>query len=596
MKKIWKPLTAAILIAVLFAVAYLAGDRAETGYETSIYDEDLIIYDGWETVSGTEIRKLSLPEYVRPSQEGTVTISNTLPRLINEGTFLGVYSSNAYLTAGIGGKVIYETRQGTDRETVSRWNYIHIEPADAGEEVTLAFSGSEPFYTGMLSEILLGTYGELMMYATAKVSYDRWINVSILFVGFLVLLFSVVTVTNKRKSTDYLVLGILIMLMGICGISRTVTADVPARGYGGLLSVSRVVYSLLPALYCVYRGRSFEGKKKKRYESLAWSSLLYTAASTVLRMTAPPVIQPVLHYVSNAVFCLVCLFCLADILREDHGERPVDRALLTAALSALIIGHITGSFTHLGETAFRAVRPETAGALVFALLQTAAGLLSAYYHLERQLDMERELNEGKIKLMINQIKPHFINNVMTAIRSMIQYDPDEADQMVYRFNKYLTYNIDALSSTELCSFSMELKHIETYLTIELTRLRPRLQVRYDVRTDDFEIPPLSIQPFVENAVKHGIAPKMEVGTLYIGTDETEDCYEVTIRDDGVGFDMEAPFDQRGGHGLGMENAVQRLKLLVNGSVRIESSPGKGTTVTVSVPKLKEEDFDEDDIG
>ncbi|MBR6950656.1 MAG: histidine kinase [Oscillospiraceae bacterium] len=223
-------------------------------------------------------------------------------------------------------------------------------------------------------------------------------------------------------------------------------------------------------------------------------------------------------------------------------------------------------------------------------------MLSAYDRMERRMDMERELNEGKIRLLINQIRPHFINNVMTTIRSMIRYDPDEAERMVYRFTQYLGYNIDALTGTELCPFSMELDHIRAYLEIEQAHLRPRLRVEYDVAADDFELPPLSVLPFVENAVKHGIAPKQGTGTLTVATRETDAAYVIRIEDDGVGFDVTQPFDTRGGHGLGLNNARERLALMVNGTVELSSAPGQGTRVCISIPKLREEDFDENDIS
>jgi len=595
MKKKLKPVLAAVLIAVIIAATYFSAKQVKVDSEGSMYDERLILYEGWKSVTGKGEKPLRLPWFVQPAKDGTAVLKNTLPSIINPGTYLAVFSNNAYVVVEADGEEVYATHEEPPSETLPEWHYLRIDPKYAGKEIVLTFSGPEPFYAGMITEVLMGSYGELMMYTTVRASYDRWINVSILFVGILVLLFALVTFTNKRESVNYLFLGMLILLLGICGMGRNVTAD-SAQEYRMLPAACRALYGLLPAVYCLYYGRALEGRRKKKYKLLASVTLLYTAVSAALRLVVPPTFRPVLHYAAGAVFCAIILICLHDLMQNNERERLLNRILRITALSVLLLGHVIGSFTHLGETYIRTVRPETIGGLIFAILQTAAGLLSAYAHLERQLDLERELNDGRIKLMINQIKPHFINNVMTTIRSMIQYDPDEADEMVYKFNKYLVYNIDALSSTELCPFSMELKHIETYLTIELTHLRPRLHVKYDIKLDDFEIPPLSVQPFVENAVKHGIAPKMEAGTLKISTDETEHCYRVTIEDDGVGFDTSKPYDRRGGHGLGMNNAIQRLKLLVNGSVQIESAPGSGTRVTVSVPKLKEEDFDEDDIG
>ena len=101
---------------------------------------------------------------------------------------------------------------------------------------------------------------------------------------------------------------------------------------------------------------------------------------------------------------------------------------------------------------------------------------------------------------------------------------------------------------------------------------------------------------VENAVKHGVAPKEGPGTIVIATEETEEAYIVRIEDDGVGFDSAVPADTTAGHGIGVQNATQRLRLQVDGTVEIRSTPGEGTAVRITIPKLSLEDLDENDIG
>lgn len=596
MRKKWQPLFAAALILVVFIIMLIPAKEANTIDGEPVYDENLIRYDGWTSFTGEDPRDASLPAYIRPDAEGKVILKNRLPRLIHQGTYLAVYTTDAYLTADAEGEVIYSNASRPDEKPLSRWNYIRLNPENAGKEISLVFTGPDPFQTGMVREVLLGTYGELMMYGNTMVSYDRWVNLAILFIGLLVLLFSLMSFTGRQETVNYFYLGILIALFGIGGICKIAAADRTLHAYYVLLTASRMIHGLQPALYCLYWRNAAKTKKKRQCNALAWGSLFFTAISTAAWSYGPPSLLPVVRNMTCVVYCAVFGFCLYRLLREKEMLRERNRVMLAIGLIILIVSELTGTFTHIGETMVRHIRPETLGALVFILMQTVVALLSAYDHLERQLNLERELNEGKIRLMINQIKPHFINNVMTTIRSMIQYDPDEAEEMVYRFNKYLAYNIDALSSTELCPFALELTHIKTYLNIELTHLRPRLRVFYDIRIDDFEIPPLSVQPFVENAVKHGIAPKMDVGTLTIAAWETADSYMIRIADDGVGFDTTLPYDQRGGHGLGLNNAIQRLQIMVNGSVAIKSSPGDGTEATITIPKLKEEDFDEDDLG
>jgi LytS/YehU family sensor histidine kinase len=127
---------------------------------------------------------------------------------------------------------------------------------------------------------------------------------------------------------------------------------------------------------------------------------------------------------------------------------------------------------------------------------------------------------------------------------MIKCDPEKAYQMIYDFSNYLSYNFNALEDVPLVPFSEELKHIQAYTAIESERFFDRLQVRYEIETDQFTVPPLSVQPFVENAIKHGICKKMEGGTVFVRSYTKDEFYMVEITDDGVGFDV-ATLKKRG---------------------------------------------------
>lgn len=107
---------------------------------------------------------------------------------------------------------------------------------------------------------------------------------------------------------------------------------------------------------------------------------------------------------------------------------------------------------------------------------------------------------------------------------------------------------------------------------------------YDIQADGFELPQLSIQPLVENAVKHGVGMKKKGGTVTISTKETETAFEVIISDDGVGFDTSAPKKDDGRSHVGMENTKKRLHDMCGAEIVITSTVGEGTTARVILPK------------
>ena len=124
--------------------------------------------------------------------------------------------------------------------------------------------------------------------------------------------------------------------------------------------------------------------------------------------------------------------------------------------------------------------------------------------------------------------------------------------------------------------------------IEKLRFGKKLNIEYDIQEDGFEIPLLSVQPLVENAVKHGVGMKEGGGTVTIATRKTEDAYEVIISDDGVGFDVNEVKDDGRSH-IGMENIRRRLKDMVNAEVDITSVIGEGTTAKIIIPREKEDE-------
>ena len=146
-------------------------------------------------------------------------------------------------------------------------------------------------------------------------------------------------------------------------------------------------------------------------------------------------------------------------------------------------------------------------------------------------------------------------------------------------------NLEAISQTELITFRKELDHIHTYLELEQIRFGEELSIVYDIEEDSFLLPVLSIQPLVENAVKHGIAKKRGGGVVTISSRQTEKAYIITVSDTGVGFDVDRYMDDGKVH-VGLINVRQRLAIRMHATVDVDSTPGEGTTVTVTIPREK----------
>ncbi|MBR6172217.1 MAG: histidine kinase [Eubacterium sp.] len=203
---------------------------------------------------------------------------------------------------------------------------------------------------------------------------------------------------------------------------------------------------------------------------------------------------------------------------------------------------------------------------------------------EEREKTKKELYEAKVNVMVSQIQPHFMYNALTSIAMMCTIDPETAQEATVTFADYLRGNMDSLKQTAPVPFEMELEHLKKYLYIEQLRFGKKLQVEYDLPVMNFRVPMLSIQPLVENAVKHGVGMKKKGGTVEISTRETDTAYQVIIRDDGVGFDPDAKKEPDGRSHVGMENTRKRLMDLCGAGIITESVIGEGTTVTITLPK------------
>ena len=183
-------------------------------------------------------------------------------------------------------------------------------------------------------------------------------------------------------------------------------------------------------------------------------------------------------------------------------------------------------------------------------------------------------------LSMSQIRTHFVFNILTAISGMCQYDPNKADEVLIRFSRYLRNNIDIMQEDKIETFTKSMQHLEDYIALEQIRFGNRLQFVKELEIENFKIPPLILQPIVENSIKHGLFPKPDGGTITLQTREVNGTIEIIIVDDGVGYDMNTLKKEES---VGLDNVRFRLKYMEKGSLDIESTPGTGTKVTIRIP-------------
>ena len=204
-----------------------------------------------------------------------------------------------------------------------------------------------------------------------------------------------------------------------------------------------------------------------------------------------------------------------------------------------------------------------------------------WLHLKFVHDHEKALEaESRIRIMMSQIQPHFLYNTLSSIQALCRIDPDKAFDVTEQFGTYLRRNIDSLDQPDLIPFTKELEHTRVYSEIEMLRF-PNVRVNYDVPDVDFSVPVLTVQPLVENAIRHGVRIREE-GIVTVSSRTTDRFHEIMISDNGKGFDTTLLKTADGSH-IGVRNVQERIEKLCGGTLTGESVPDKGTTVTIRIP-------------
>ena len=247
-------------------------------------------------------------------------------------------------------------------------------------------------------------------------------------------------------------------------------------------------------------------------------------------------------------------------------------------LTGMFANYIYNSFGLPGKTLFLLpVCIITFGFLIF----TASKLYQKQLltHTQNLLTLEKEASRIQTAMLSSQIQPHFLYNTLTTIQEMCYTDPEQAADLIVHFSRYLRTNIDFMDYTDLIPFEKELEHIENYLYIQNTRFGNALVFEKDITVTEFQIPPLSVQPLIENAIKYGIRKNGNHGTIRLETKQTAKGICILVKNSGPGFD-----EQKINLHHSIQNIRSRMDYLLHGTLIIHSQEGaEGTVMELLLP-------------
>ena len=288
----------------------------------------------------------------------------------------------------------------------------------------------------------------------------------------------------------------------------------------------------------------------------------------------------------ESVVCLDLIFCVWYDIKDAEYEKRLVQAVATAPLLSFVLDVVATAvgWWQGGKISFLifSIYILVAFVIVVRVIPQKINEAARAKELEeKQRELQQELKDRRVSVMMSQIRTHFIFNVMTIISGLCNSDPQKADNALILFARYLRKNIAIMDRDEPILFSQELQHLEDYISLEKLRFGEKIKFEKKLEITDFKIPPLTIQPLVENAIKHGLLTPGKSGTVYLSTKAADDEILILIEDDGIGFETDALKKE---DAVGIRNVRYRVENMVGGTLEINSIPGKGTKAEIRLPQ------------
>lgn len=410
----------------------------------------------------------------------------------------------------------------------------------------------------------------------------------------MVLLNSVIYLVLKEKSYLYYVIYIILMF-----IFQTVLLGVPRVFGGEFYSFLIVNTSAVPSLTMIALTvlvRSFlETSRNAPKHDFALKLLTVAGALYILPMFfgwkhESNIVSNLLVYVLDIVILSAAVICIRKGIRQAK--------IFLLAWAMLIVGGVVFFMRGWGvlpntflTQQFPLIAAAAEAVLIFIALIDRARILM--YEKQKAIEMLVQAKEGKraaeISFLQAQIKPHFLYNSLSVIAALTIKDPPRAKKLLYNLSDYLRGSFNFENINGMAMLREELATVRAYLAIEKERFRDKLRVEYDIdEAVKISIPLLTIQPLIENALRHGIFKKPEGGAVQISIKNLNDFVLIKVRDDGVGMSKERLSEvlDEGikASGVGLKNINRRLKFHYGNGLEIESREGIGTKVTIRIPR------------
>lgn len=441
----------------------------------------------------------------------------------------------------------------------------HFTPQSDSFSIILQISNDAYAVGGMWEPLIFGTAGQISGFNSALSA----VGMATLSGVVCICLFFCIFYAARRQERDVLILAgigaLMLVRLTLYGDSLItyIVPNMPISGFGWIdyLTLIWIQFLLLYFVYCAY------DNVVRKWQAAALFA--YCAAATLAVILLPFEVVASAYMVMNIILLLVIAAVTAQLARAAWRGQP-DAPVLLFALAFILALIFYGMFFANWSTGFYLL---TGSAVEYMILFTAQCIIVARrYHRAQQLE---------ISFLKGQIRPHFIHNSLTGIAASVRTDPARARELLQDMSSYLRgfYDYD---SDDLILLKQELALVRAYVSIEQMRFGDRFQVEYDIEADNILLPPLILQPLVENAFVHGLREKEDDGMVVIYAKRVKhNRARIGVRDNGLGFGVKPSV--LGRHGVGIENINRRLSKLYRTQLAFTVPEGGGCEAYMEIP-------------
>lgn len=545
--------------------------------------------EGWtQIVDGEEIALDTSSDFESVEIGDTLILTNVLPELVSDQV-LFFYSKDLEINVYADDTLIYSFEMQEKFEFLQSpghlWNEVVIPVELSGATIRMEF-------TSQFSNRFMGTVTNIYLLNECEVM-DKLFNEEgfrFLMAG-LTLLMTIIAYVNtliwKRKAIKsyffalgHFYLSIMLWLCGISGVFNYIWNQPVAN-----MVICNLMILILPiTVYGLYKV-IYNGKLIFLHIAgiAVWGNfflqfiLQFIFGISILTLLP---LSFVIYIIGSICIVALTLHHIYHRIRNNQDFHDGDFALVStiifflgAVVEIIILCLFPKRTDLIGLSGIT-------GACIYMIVNVIALTRFESNTDVEKIQIEEDYNQLQNVALVQQIKAHFFFNTLNNISGLCKHDAKEADRAIKLFAHYMHSYMHIINVKKNIPLLQEIELIKSSLEIEELRFPNTFNYQFDLEYDNFKIPPLTLQPIVENAMYHGLRKGTEYGELIISTKRIHDTAVIIISDNGVGFDPSI-LDKT--ESVGLNNLKKRLKIMANGSLFIKSKKGEGTTVIIEIP-------------